>query len=122
MKKEKKKSRLLLKIQQFKEERAQNDVDHMSEEERAQHEQYIKELTAQNKKTVKKVCTVLWCLAMVGWTIFFVLEAVFNGSQFKLLFYGTGWALTALLALNRVLEFFDARKNPRHTSDEDTEA
>ena len=76
MKKEKKKSKLRLKIEQFKEERAQNSIDAMSEEERARHEEYVKELTANNRRVVRKVCTVLWCLAMIGWTIFIVLEAV----------------------------------------------
>ena len=84
--------------------------EEMTEEQRLYHEQYIKELTEQNQKTVKKVCTVLWCLAMAGWAIFFVLEAVLHGSPLKMLFYGVGAAATALLAIPRVMDYFAAKK------------
>lgn len=121
-KKDKKKSKLRLKIEAIREKRAQNDVENMTDEQRQQHEKYIRELTAQNQRTVGKVGTVLWCLAMIGWTIFLVLEIVLYGSPLKILFYSVGCALTALLALNRVLDFFAARKEKGQTSDEDTEA
>ena len=48
----------------------------MTEEERLRHEQYIKELTEQNQKTVKTVCTVLWCVAMAAWVILLVLDVL----------------------------------------------
>ena len=110
MKKEKKKSKLTLKLEAIQAERAKYDVDTMTEEERAQHEQYIRELTAANQRTVRKVSTVLWILAMIGWMIFLTLEIVLHGSPIKMLFYGVGMALTALLALPRVLDFFASKK------------
>ena len=84
--------------------------EEMTEEERLQHEKYVKELTAQNQKTVKKVCTLLWCLAMVGWIIFLVLDVVYAVGGAKILFHGMGMAVTALLALPRVMDYF-AEKN-----------
>ncbi|MBQ7089398.1 MAG: hypothetical protein IJN04_07145 [Clostridia bacterium] len=106
------------KWQRLQEKRQMNDTDAMTEEQRLAHEQYIRELTAANQKTVRKVCAVLWILAMIGWIIFLVLEIVLYGSPLKMLFYGVGMALTALPALPRLLDFFAARKK----NDEDTEA
>ena len=84
--------------------------EEMTEEQRLYHEQYIKELTEQNQKTVKKVCTVLWCLAMVGWAIFLVLDVVLAVGAAKILFHGVGAAVTALLALPRVMDHFATKK------------
>ena len=99
------------KIRRLKEGRANAALaDTMTEEERARHEQYVRELTSTNQQTVRKVCTVLWCLAMIGWLVFLVLEVVLHGSPLKMLFYGVGMALTALLALPRVLDFFASKK------------
>ena len=86
----------------------------MTEEERLRHEQYIKELTAQNQKTVKTVCTVLWCVAMAAWTILLVLDVLYQAGGAKILFHGTAAAITALLAIRRVMDFF-AKKNDDET-------
>ncbi len=80
--------------------------EEMTEEERLQHEKYVKELTEQNRKTVKKVCTLLWCLAMIGWGIFLVLDVVYAVGAAKILFHSVGAAVTALLALPRAMDFF----------------
>ena len=45
----------------------------MTEEERIAHEKYVAELNEKNEKTVKIVCAVLWCVAMVAWIILLVL-------------------------------------------------
>lgn len=87
----------------------------LTEEERQRHEQYIRELTEQNQKTVKKACVLLWCLAMVGWTIFLVLDVVCSAGSAKLLFHGVGAAVTALLALPRVMDFFAAKNKKDDT-------
>ena len=87
----------------------------MTEEERLAHEKYIRELTAQNQKTVKKVCTLLWCLAMVGWIVFLVLDVVYAVSSAKILFHGVGTAVTALLALPRVMDYFAGKKKNDET-------
>ena len=87
--------------------------EEMTEEQRLYHEQYIKELTEQNQKTVKKVCTVLWILAMIGWAIFLTLEIVLDGSPLKMLSYGVGAAVTALLALPRAMDFFGKKKDDK---------
>lgn len=86
----------------------------MTEEERLRHEKYIQELTAQNQKTVRKVCTVLWCVAMVAWVILLVLDVVHQAGGAKILFHGTAAAITALLAIPRVMDFF-AKDNDTET-------
>ena len=85
--------------------------EEMTEEERLAHEKYLQELTAQNQKTVRKVCALLWCVAMVGWGIFLVLVVVYAVGSAKILFHSVGAAVTALLALPRVLDFFDKKKD-----------
>ena len=106
------------KFREVKESRAQNNPDQMTEEERAQHEKYIADLTEQNQRTVRKVCTVLWCVAMVGWAIFLVLDVVFSVGVVKIAFHSVGAFLTALLAWRRVRVFFSSRKE----DDEHTDA
>ncbi len=83
--------------------------EEMTEEERLQHEKYIKELTEQNQKTVAKVCAILWCVAMAAWTILLVLDVLHQAGGAKILFHGCAAAVTALLALRRVLDFFDKK-------------
>ena len=98
------------KIRRIKEEREQNSPDSMTEEQRLQHEKYIAELTAENRRTVRKVSTILWCIAMVGWAIFIVLDILFPAGPMKLLFHIFGAVVTALLALPRVLDYFASKK------------
>ena len=86
----------------------------MTEEQRLAHEKYLKELNEQNQKTVKKVCTVLWCAAMVAWVILLVLDVLYQAGGAKILFHGTAAAITALLAIPRVMDFF-AKKNDDET-------
>ena len=105
------------KFKKIKEERAKNSLDCMTEEERAQHEKYIAELTEENRRSVRKVCTVLWCAAMVGWTIFLVLDVVFAVGAVKIAFHAVGAILTALLAWRRVKEFFARRKGKKEDTD-----
>ena len=87
----------------------------MSEEERLAHEAYLAELTAQNQKTVKKVCAVLWCVAMAAWAILLVLDVMHQAGEAKILFHGVAAAITALLALRRVVDFFAAKNNKDDT-------
>ena len=98
------------KIRRIKEEREQTSPDSMTEEQRLQHEKYIAELTAENRRTVRKVCTILWCVAMIGWAIFIVLDVIFPAGPIKLLFHIFGAVVTALLALPRVMDYFAAKK------------
>ena len=105
------------KIREVKESRAQNDPHQMTEEERAQHEKYVADLTEQNRRTVRKVCTVLWCVAMAGWAIFLVLDVVFAVGAVKIAFHSVGAILTALLACRRVGEFFASRKEKKEHTD-----
>ncbi len=98
------------KIRRIKEEQAQTSPDSMTEEQRLQHEKYIAELTAENRRTVRKVCTILWCIAMIGWAIFIVLDVIFPAGPIKLLFHIIGAVITALLALPRVMDYFAAKK------------
>ena len=79
--------------------RRRNAPEEMTEEQRLYHEQYVKELNAQNKRTVRKVGIVLWIMAMIGWTIFIVLDFVFAVGVAKTLFHCVGAALTAVMAL-----------------------
>ena len=104
-------------FKKIKEERAKNNPDHMTEEERAQHEKYIAEMTEENRRTVRKVCTVLWCVAMVGWAIFLVLDVVFAVGAVKIAFHSVGAILTALLAWRRVKEFFACSKEEKKDTD-----
>ena len=83
----------------------------MTEEERLRHEQYIRELTEKNQKTVKKVCAVLWCVAMAAWTILLVLDVMHQVGSAKILFHGTAAAITALLAIPRVMDWVASKKN-----------
>lgn len=105
------------KIREVKESRAQNDPHQMTEEERAQHEKYVADLTEQNRRTVRKVCTILWCVAMVGWVIFLVLDVVFAVGAVKITFHSTGAILTAFLACRRVGAFFASRKEKNEHTD-----
>ena len=89
--------------------------EEMTEEERLAHEKYVKELTEQNQKTVKKVCTLLWCLAMAGWAIFLILDVVYAVGGIKILFHSVGAAFTAVLAIPRVMELFAAKNNKDET-------
>ena len=107
------------KWRRIKEEREQNSPDSMTEEQRLQHEKYVAELTAENRRSVSKVCTLLWCGAMIGWAIFIVLDILFPAGPVKLIFHIVGAVVTALLALPRVLRFFAARKGK---TEENTEA
>ena len=107
------------KIRRIKEEREKNNPDSMTEEQRLQHEKYLADLTEENRRTVGKICTVLWCGAMIGWAIFIVLDILFPAGPIKLLFHVIGAVMTALLALPRVLRFFAERKEK---TDENTEA
>ena len=90
----------------------------MTEEERLAHEKYVKELNEKNQKTVKIVCTILWCLAMAAWTILLVLDVTHQVGKAKILFHGVAAAITALLAIPRVMDLFASKKK----DDEDTEA
>lgn len=90
----------------------------MTEEERIAHEKYVKELNEKNQKTVKIVCTILWCLAMAAWTILLVLDVTHQVGKAKILFHGVAAAITALLAIPRVMDLFASKKK----DDEDTEA
>ena len=105
------------KIREVKESRAKNDPHQMTEEERAQHDRYIADLTEQNQRTVRKVCTVLWCVAMAGWAIFLVLDVVFAVGAVKIAFHSVGAVLTALLAWRRVRAFFSSRKEDGEHTD-----
>ena len=87
----------------------------MTEEERLRHEQYIRELTEKNQKTVKKVCAVLWCVAMVAWAILLVLDVMHRVGGAKILFHGTAAAITALLAIPRVMDWVASKKNDDDT-------
>ena len=107
------------KIRRIKEEREKNNPDSMTEEQRLQHEKYLADLTAENRRTVSKICTVLWCGAMIGWAIFIVLDVLFPAGPVKLMFHVIGAVVTALLALPRVLRWFAARKE---NTDEDAQA
>lgn len=98
------------KMRRIREEREQNSPDSMTEEQRLQHEKYIADLTAENRRIVRKVCTILWCVAMIGWAIFIVLDVIFPAGPIKLLFHIFGAVVTALLALPRVLDYFAAKK------------
>lgn len=84
--------------------------EEMTEEQRHYHEQYLRELDDRNRRTVRKVCTVLWCVAMVGWAIFLVLDVVFSVGVVKIVFHAVGAVLTALLSLRRVKAWLAARK------------
>ena len=97
-------------LRRIKKEQAQTSSDSMTEEQRLQHEKYIAELTAENRRTVRKVCTILWCIAMIGWAIFIVLDVIFPAGPIKLLFHIFGAVITALLALPRVMDYFAAKK------------
>ena len=90
----------------------------MTEEQRLAHEQYVRELNETNEKTVKIVCAVLWCIAMVAWIILLVLDVIHQAGGAKILFHGVAAAITALLALPRVMDFFASKKK----GNEDTEA
>ena len=105
------------KIREVKESRAKSDPHQMTEEERAQHEKYVADLTEQNRRTVRKVCTILWCVAMAGWAIFLVLDVVFAVGVVKIVFHAVGAFLTALLALRRVRTFFASRKEDNEHTD-----
>lgn len=105
-------------IKRLKEKRAQNDPANMTEEQRIAHEKYLAELNEKNQKTVKIVCTVLWCLAMVCWTILLVLDVMHQVSPIKTLFHGVAAALTAVVVILRLKELFSRKKK----DDEDTEA
>ena len=87
----------------------------MTEEQRLAHEKYIRELTEQNQKTVKKVCAVLWCVAMVAWAILLVLDVMHQVGGAKILFHGTAAAITALLAIPRVMDWIASKKNDDET-------
>ena len=87
----------------------------MTEEQRLAHEQYIRELTEKNEKAVKKVCAILWCIAMVAWAILLVLDVMHQAGGAKLLFHGTAAAITALLAIPRVMDWIASKKNDDET-------
>lgn len=105
------------KLREIKESRAQSDPAAMTEEERLAHEKYIQDLTAQNQKTVGKVCIVLWCAAMIGWAIFLVLDVVFAVGAVKIAFHAVGAFLTALLSLRRIKEWLASRKAKKEHTD-----
>ena len=98
------------KWRRMKEEREQNSPDSMTEEQRLQHEKYLAELTEENRHTVRKICTILWCVAMIGWAIFIVLDVIFPAGPIKLMFHIIGAVVTAALALPRVMDYFAAKK------------
>lgn len=91
--------------------------EEMTDEQRLYHEQYVAELTEQNRRTVRKVCTVLWCLAMVCWLVLLVLDVVFAVGAVKIVFHSVGAVLTALPALPRIKAFFAARKEKNEHTD-----
>ena len=91
--------------------------EEMTEEQRLYHQQYVAELTEQNRRTVSRVCTVLWCLAMVCWSVLLVLDVVFSVGAIKIVFHSVGAVLTALLSLRRVKAFFAARKEKNERTD-----
>ena len=82
----------------------------MTEEERRLHELYLQELMKKNKKSVKIVGAVLWCLGMVAWAILLTLDVMHHVGQVKILFHGVAAALTALVALPTILDYFAVRK------------
>lgn len=102
------------KIKHLREERAKTAPESMTEEQREQHEKYLAELTAQNQSIVRKITMWLWCGAMVGWTIFIVLDVLFPAGPIKLLFHIVGALLTAVLALPRAMDFFARRKKSKN--------
>ena len=87
----------------------------MTEEERIAHEKYVAELNEKNAKTVKIVCAVLWCIAMAAWLILLVLDVIHHVGSAKILFHGVAAAITALLAIPRVMDFFTAKKETKET-------
>ena len=111
-------SRLKDWAKRIKEKRALNDPANMTEEQRIAHEKYVAELNKKNQKTVKIVCAILWCLAMGCWAFLLVLDVRHQVGQTKILFHGVAAAITALLAIPRVMDFFASKKK----DDEDTEA
>ena len=96
-----------------------NAPEEMTEEQRRYHEQYVKELNAQNRQTVKKVCTILWCVAMACWVGVLIIDVVHQVGYSRILFHAVAAALTAVLALRRVVDFFTSKKK---RDDDDTEA
>ena len=90
----------------------------MTEEERRQHELYLQELMKKNKKSAKIVGAVLWCLGMAAWALLLFLDVKNEVSPAKILFHGVMAALTALIALPIIIDFFSRKKK----GNEDTEA
>ena len=105
-------------VKRIKEKRALNDPANMTEEQRIAHEKYVAELNEKNQKTVKIVCTILWCLAMACWTLLLVLDVRHHVGPTKTLFHGVAAAITALLAIPRLMDLFGSKKK----DDDDTEA
>ena len=105
-------------IQRVKERNDANNPENMTEEQRLQHELFLQELTEKNKRTVRWVGTVLWCLAMVAWSVVIAIDVVNSISPITIMFHGVGAAVTALLGLPRVLGWLAARKEKK---DEDAD-
>jgi len=95
-----------------------NTPEERAESQHRYHEEYLKELNEENKKTVKKVTAILWCAAMAGWAFFIVMDVISDAGLSKLLFHIVGAAVTALLALPRLMDFIASKKK----RDTDTEA
>ena len=102
----------------------------MTEEERRQHELYLQELNKKNQKSFKIFGTVLWCVAMSAWAFLLVLDVKHHVGPSKILFHGVAAAITALIALPTVIDFFTAKKEAKNlekaveeqaTLDKDTE-
>ena len=87
----------------------------MTEEQRLAHERYLQELTAKNQKIVKKVCAILWCVAMAAWAILLVLDVLHQAGGAKILFHGMAAAITALLAIPRIMDWLASKKNDDET-------
>ena len=81
----------------------------MTEEERIAHEKYVAELNEKNKKTVRVVCVILWCVIMAALVVLLVLDVNNHVSPAKILFHGVATAIVAVLALPRVIDFVAVR-------------
>ena len=102
-------SRLKGWAKRIKEKRALNDPANMTEEQRIAHEKYVAELNEKNKKTVKIVCVVLWCVIMAALVLLLVLDVTDHVSPAKILFHGVATAIVAVLALPTVIDFVAVR-------------
>ena len=90
----------------------------MTEEERIAHEKYVAELNEKNQKTVKIVCTILWCVAMAAWAFLLVLDVKHHVGESKILFHGVAAAITAVIALPTVIDLFAAKKEAKQAKED----